>query len=55
MRVLHILKSEPEESIKKIIEEHKKDNDVKVIDMRDNKDYALIVEFIEWSDKVISW
>jgi hypothetical protein len=55
VRILHILKTEPEESVKKIIEEHKKDNDVEVIDIRINNDYYQIIKLIEWSDKVISW
>jgi pyruvate/2-oxoglutarate/acetoin dehydrogenase E1 component len=55
MKVLHILKTEPEESTKKIIEEHKKDNDVEVIDLGSNKDYDMIVELIEKADKIIVW
>jgi hypothetical protein len=55
VRILHILKSEPEESVKNIIEEHKKDNDVRIIDLKNNEDYSLIMNFIEWSDKVFSW
>lgn len=55
MKILHILKAEPEDSVKKIIEEHKKDNDVEVINLGSNKDYDLIVELIEKADKVIVW
>lgn len=55
MKILYILKTELEDSTKKIIEEHKKDNDVKVIDLRSNKDYNMIVELTEKADKVIVW
>lgn len=55
MKILHILKREPGESVKKIIEEHRKGNDVEIINMDRNKDYAFIVELIEKADKVIAW
>lgn len=55
MKILHILKTEPEESIKKIIEEHKKDHDVDVLSLTDYKDYRMIVGIIEKADKVITW
>lgn len=55
MKILHILKTEPEDSVKKIIEEHRKGNDVEVLSMNGNKNYDLIVEFIEKADKVIAW
>jgi hypothetical protein len=55
MKILYILKTEPEDSINKIIEEHKKDNHVEVINMSDDKDYNYIIELIEKADRVISW
>jgi Flp pilus assembly CpaE family ATPase len=55
MKILHILKTEPEDSVKKIIEEHRKCNDVEVLDLTENKNYNLIVDFIEKADKVIVW
>jgi hypothetical protein len=55
MKILHILKGEPEESIKRIIEEHKKDNAVQTIELKKDKNYDFIVRLIEDSDKVISW
>ena len=55
MKILHILKSEIGDSEKIIIEEHKKDNDVEIINLRENKNYDLILELIEISDKVFCW
>lgn len=55
MKILHILKTYPGESVKKTIEEHKKDNHVEVLNMSDTKDYNYIVELIEKADRVISW
>lgn len=55
MKILHILKTQPAESVKKIIEDHKKDNHVEVINISDAKDYNYIIELIEKADRVISW
>lgn len=55
MKTLYLLKQEPDETLKKIIEEHKKTNDVKIIDIRKNKNYDEIVDSIFAADKVISW
>ena len=55
MKILHILKNDPDLTTKKIIEEHKKSCEVISIDLRTNKNYGEIVECIESSDKVICW
>lgn len=55
MKILHILKSEIGYSEKIIIEEHKKDNDVVIINLKENKDYDMILELIENSEKVFCW
>ena len=55
MKILHILKAKPEESVKAVIEEHRKCCDVTVIELYKNKNYDLIVELVERADKVISW
>ncbi|BCB96845.1 hypothetical protein JZK55_17670 [Dissulfurispira thermophila] len=55
MKILHILKTLPEESVKKIIDEHKKDHDVDVVSLTDCKDYSTIVHLIENADKVMTW
>jgi len=55
MKVLYILKQEPDETAKKLIEEHKKAADVTVVDMRKDKDYDKIIDLVVSNDKVISW
>lgn len=55
MKVLYLIKQEPGETVKKFMEEHKKANDVTIVDIRENKDYDRIVDLIASSDKVISW
>jgi len=54
MTILYLLKRDPEDTLNKIMESHKKDNQVTVVDLRENKNYDQIVDFIESSDKVIS-
>lgn len=56
MKVLHILKDEPGETTEKIIAEHKKGNEVTVIELyKKNRQYEEIIDLIEKSDKVITW
>ncbi|MCL4536921.1 MAG: hypothetical protein M1610_04955 [Nitrospirae bacterium] len=56
MKVLHLLKSEPDETTRKIMEIHKAENDVKVIDLtKGDFSYESIIEDIFSYDKVISW
>lgn len=54
MKILYIVKRDPEPSMQKIMDEHKKMGTVTVVDVRKEKDYAKIVDLIVSSDKVIS-
>ena len=56
MKVLEILRSEPDTNVNKIIEVHTKNNDVKVVKLYEgNPDYNALVEDIFSHDKVICW
>ena len=55
MKLLYILKKEPSPAITNMIESHKKKAEVTVIDMRENKNYAEIVDKMFVNDKVITW
>jgi hypothetical protein len=55
MKILHIQKQELDATAKKILEAHKKNNEVTVVDIRKEKNYDKIVDLIFSSDKVISW
>ncbi len=55
MKILHIQKKELDATAKKILEEHKKGNEVTVINIQQNKNYDQLVDLIFSSDKVISW
>ena len=54
MKVLYLLRNEPDETGNKIIEEHKKSNEVTMININENKNYDEIVDAIASNDKVIS-
>lgn len=55
MNIVYILKQEPDATAKIILDEHKKTDDVMVIDIRKDRNYDLMVDLIASSDKVISW
>ena len=55
MKILYILRSKPDDTVNKIIDVHKKSNEVTVININDNKNYDEIVDLISSNDKVISW
>ncbi len=54
MKILYLLKQDPEPTLKAIMDSHKKTEDVEVIDLREDTDYEKIVDQIVSSDKVIS-
>jgi hypothetical protein len=55
MKVLEILKSEPSETVSKMIAIHEADNEVKTVKLYENADYDALVDDIFSSDKVVSW
>lgn len=55
MKILHIHRQDLDATAAKILEAHKKNNDVAVVDIRQNRNYEEIVDLIFSSDKVISW
>jgi hypothetical protein len=55
MKVLYLLRNQPDETGNKIIEEHKKSHEVTIININENKNYNEIVDAIASHDKVISW
>ena len=55
MKILYILKQHPDETLNTFIEEQKKENELTVLDIRENKDYIQAMKFIESHDRVICW
>lgn len=55
MKVLYVVKKDLDETQKEIMEEHKKSNEVTIVDLKTDKDYNQLVDLITASDKVISW
>lgn len=55
MKILYLLKRQPDETLKKIISEHQKSDGVITADIRENSDYDRIIDLITTSDRVISW
>lgn len=56
MKILEILRSEPDENTSKIIEVHRQDNEVKVVELYSGEpDYAALVDDIFSHGKVLCW
>ncbi len=55
MKVLYILKQDPDATAQTIIDEQKQIADVTVVDMRTDKNYDGIIDLVTKSDKIISW
>ena len=55
MKILYLLRQDPDETTQKIMDIQARDNEVVKIDIRSEKDYDRVVEEIVNSDRVISW
>lgn len=55
MKVLYILKGEPDETVKGLIDTHSKSNEVKVVKLAKGISYSDLVDDIFSHDKVITW
>ena len=55
MKILYLLKRDPDETLSEIMDRHRSSHEVEVHDMRSDKDYDRVVELIESSEKIISW
>lgn len=56
MKVLEILKSEPDTNVKKIIDIHSQENEVKIVKLYEGTpDYNALVNDIFSHDRVIAW
>lgn len=55
MKILYILKQEPDDTAREFIAEHRKTEEVIIKDIREDKDYDRIIDLIASSDKVVSW
>jgi hypothetical protein len=55
MKILYLIKREYDETLKKIIEEHKRTSDVSIVDLLKDKNYEQIIDLVTSSDRVISW
>jgi hypothetical protein len=56
MKVLHVLKSEPDETIKTLMGSFAESNEVQEFEMyKGDLDYDKLIELVFDSDKVICW
>ncbi len=56
MKILHVLKSEPDEMMKRLMQPSSEGNEVKEFEMyQGNVDYDELVKLVFENDKVICW
>lgn len=55
MKILYIMKRDPDSTLEDIINRHKASHEITLLDIRTEKDYERIVDLIETSDRVITW
>ena len=55
MKILYVLKQDPDNTLSSMIDLQKKDNEVTIVDLRKETDYDSIIDTIASSDKIISW
>ena len=55
MKILYILKKEPDNNINTIMSESEKESEVIAVDLRKKQDFDVLVERIETCDRVITW
>ncbi len=55
MKILYVLKRDPDKTLQNIMGVHRKAHDLTVIDIRKDKDYIRLVDMIEYCDRIISW
>ncbi|MFZ5799156.1 MAG: hypothetical protein ACYCYR_13350 [Desulfobulbaceae bacterium] len=56
MKILHVYRSEPDETTKKLVEIVSRDREVDTFNLNvENPDYAQLVDKIMAADKTISW
>jgi hypothetical protein len=56
MKILHIFNDGPDDDATLIVENHKKENEVEIVDLtQKTMSYDDLIDKIEQCDKVISW
>lgn len=55
MKILYLLRNQPDATGNTLIEEQKKANEITLININENKNYDEIVDAIASHDKVIAW
>lgn len=55
MKIVYLLYRDPDDTLKKIMEQHIGGHEVTVVNMNESKDYGHIMELVAASDKVITW
>lgn len=55
MKILHVYRSEPDETVKKLVEIVSRDRETDSFDLNDSPDYDALVDKIFGADQTICW
>jgi len=55
MKILYLMKREPDGTLNDILSRHRSEHEVTVVDLRTEKDYERIVDLIAENARVITW
>ncbi len=55
MKILYILREEPDETVRRIIQIQSEGNQTKTVNLATDRDYEAILTDIEDADRVIAW
>jgi len=55
MKILYILKGDPDPTVTALMEVQRKEHEIAVHDLAGQKDYELLVDLIFQNDRVVSW
>lgn len=55
MKIVYILKQDVEGTLKELMDGHRENNEVSVIDLRECKEYDRIIDLVMTGDRVICW
>lgn len=55
MQLLYLIKTNPDETLEKLIAEQRKSHEVEIIPLDESPDYSALLDKMAAADQVISW
>ncbi len=55
MDILYLVKQDPDETLRKILDVQMKEHRITVVDLRTQRDYGAIIDLIAANDRIVAW